>query len=84
MAGRPPRRNAARRLLVCAPVVDTIATTLEAELRARLTPVEDIGVAERIGIEQEFVVRTRDLSPVDFRSVLPRLDGLHRNVDLLG
>ena len=61
--------------------MDTIAATLEAELRARLAPVQDSGVAGLVGIEQEFVVRTRDLSPVDFRSVLPRLDGLAPPLD---
>jgi len=64
--------------------VDTSsAATLEAEFRARLARVEETrdAVAALVGIEQEFRVRTHTAWPIDFRTVLPHLDGLARPLD---
>ena len=61
--------------------MDTTAATLEAELCARLAPAEDLGVGGLVGIEQEFTVRARDAWAVDFRTVLPDLDGLAPPLD---
>jgi hypothetical protein len=61
--------------------MDLTATTLEAEFRARLAPVEAVGVAGLVGIEQEYTVRTRDAGPVDFRDVLPALTDLAPPLD---
>jgi hypothetical protein len=57
------------------------AATIEAELRARLNPAGDVPVAGLVGLEQEFVVRTRDASAVDFRSLLPYLEDLSPPLD---
>jgi hypothetical protein len=45
------------------------------------TTVEDVAAGGLVGFEQEFIVSTRDLEPVDFRRVLPQLEGLAPPLD---